>query len=231
MYFDFLLNKNDQIYLKILRLMSKHPTHTVLRQELSDQFGLTNFQLNKFFETVNADLATVSDKTPSFIDEVLKGTFRAQNVNTFVVQKMTLLYFKRSTMRSIFEYRFFYQNVYTARQYMDDHYVSHPVFYRLNNLLKTEIQNNDFYSIAGINQDPEFIIRLRLFQLYYTVYAGIESPFEELDEAVQQVIDSVAQYATHDIQPTQYVKLNTLIKVWILRLDDKNTIANSLLSD
>lgn len=232
MYFDFLLDKNDSTCLSILSELAQEPTHSLGRQTLIDQFGLSSFRLNNYFETINADLASISDgEPPRYLEEAVKGIFRAHNVNTLTIQKMTLLYFKRSMKFSVFEYYFLFDQLLTTKQYQANHYLTPTVFYRMSNQLKKDCETLNFYSVADINQEREFIIRLRLFQLYYTVYSGIESFHPEFDSQEDQILALFEKYLVNQPQATQQIKLGVLIKIWLMRLNNKHQMKQVTLGD
>ncbi|WP_279404248.1 hypothetical protein [Secundilactobacillus kimchicus] len=54
MYYDFMFNMGDNACVSILRLLSQEPTHQLQRAIISEQLGLTNYQLNKYLVTMNA---------------------------------------------------------------------------------------------------------------------------------------------------------------------------------
>lgn len=231
MYFDFLLNKNDRICLAMLRQFSQLSVPTIDRQTLLTDYDITNFHLNKYFESINEDLAAVSDDQPCYLDEAVKGVFHAHHLTTYIVQKVTLMYLKRATGYPVFEFQFFYDQIQTAADYRDAHFITKPVFFRYAKQLKQAYEDEGFYDIAGVAQSEEFVIRLRLFQLYYTTFSGIEAPFPELDDSVQRLMDACVPFFSESLSPTQEVKLSTLIKIWLLRLRNQATIQAVELAD
>lgn len=224
MFFDFLLNKNDQTCLAILRQFAHMAVPTLPRQALMDKYDLTNFHLNKDFETINLDLAEVAEEVPSYLDEVVKGTLEAHNVTSYIVQKITLLYIKRANAFPVFEYHFFYDQMYKAKVYRDEHYITQAMFFRYSKQLRSDYQAVNFYEVAGVNQSEEFVIRLRLFQLYYTVFASIEAPFPKLEPTVKAMMSAIKPYLCHPVTPTQRMKLSILLKVWLMRLQNQGTL-------
>jgi hypothetical protein len=229
-YFDFLLSKNDRICLNILRLLAQDPAHTVNKQTFIDQFDLSSFRLNNLFENMNVDLATIPGPNPRYLDEAVKGMYHAHSVDTMAIQQLTLLYFKRSTKLQIFEYNFFYDTQQTVKEYEHQHFITSPVFYRINGQLKQDLQNHEFFDITGINQEHEFIVRLRLFQFYYTTYNGVDVPFTELDDLTKRVMATLNDYLVTQLLDTQQVKLGILIKIWIMRLRNQGAMTQSILS-
>jgi hypothetical protein len=221
MYYDFMLNSSDNACLGILMLLAKEPSHKVKRENVSEQLGLTNYHLNKYLVTMNEDLAAVSESEPSFIDETTKGIWVGHNITTFINQKIYLLYLRRSSLFPAFEFRAFYdQRDVKVSVFAREHFQTESTFYKNDRKLKKILANNDFYLIAGVNQDPEFVYRLRLFQFYYTTYTGIERPLPQLNSLSDELMSSLRELFSVELNPTQVVKLETLLKVWILRQEN-----------
>ncbi|KRK46852.1 hypothetical protein FC96_GL000912 [Secundilactobacillus kimchicus JCM 15530] len=212
--------------------MSQEPTHQLQRAIISEQLGLTNYQLNKYLVTMNADLATVSEERPSFIDEVTKGIWTGHNITTFITQKIALLYLNRSNLFPAFEYRAFYDNSdIKANVYATEHFQTESTFYKNDRKLKKTLAANNFDSISGVNQEHEFIMRLRLFQLYYTTFTGIERPLPALNELSDQLCSQLQKLFPAELSPTQSVKLETLLKIWILRQRNHSLIETATLTE
>lgn len=232
MYYDFLLNANDIACLDILRSFAQEPSHRLERIHVGDEMGLTTYQLNKFLTVMNQDLAEVAGEQPSYIEETTKGTWTGHNITTFTTQKIYLLYLRRSNFFAPFEYRAFYSHQkIKISTFAQERYTTGSTFYKNDVKLKKLLDDNDFYSIAGVNQDPEFIIRLRLFQLYYTAYAGIERPMPQLSKTTDAICKNINHLFPSDLKPTQQVKLETMLKVWIMRQQDHQEVTTSLLKD
>ena len=225
MYYDFMLNTGDQATLQILRMLNEEPTHRLERVIVAQRLGLTNYQLNKSLVTLNQDLAAVADETPSFIDESTKGTWVGHHITTLLTQRIHLLYLRRASLFPVFEFRAFYdhQDI-KASVYAQEHFQTESTFYKNDRKLKKLLKANDFYSISGINQDPEFIVRLRLFQLYYTAFTGLDRPLPQLNDCSDQLVAALQQLFTTPMAPTQKVKLETLIKIWLLRQQNQAVI-------
>ena len=226
-----MLNMGDNACVNILRLLNEETTHQLQRTVISDLLGLTHYQLNKYLVVLNEDLATVSDEAPSFIDEVNKGTWTGHNVTTYITQKIYLLYIKRSSLSPVFEFRAFYDNQEVkASVYAQEHFQTESTFYKNDRKLKKLLNEQHFHTVAGISQETEFVTRLRLFQLYYTTYTGIEQPLPELNTLSDQLVTALKPLLVSDLKPTQTVKLETLLKVWVLRQQNHNLLTTERLS-
>lgn len=232
MYYDFMLNTGDNTCLSILMSLAKEPSHKIKRDSISETLGLTNYHLNKYLVTMNEDLAEISEKEPSFIDETEKGTWAGHNITTFINQKIFVLYLRRSNLFPAFEFRAFYdQQDMKISVYAREHFQTESTFYKNDRKLKKELNQHDYYVIAGVNQDPEFISRLRLFQFYYTTFTGIERPLPQLNRISDELCVRLECLFPAELNPTQVVKLETLLKVWILRQENKCFIRSESLDE
>lgn len=226
MDYTFLLTKNDNICLDILSRFTQQADQILSKEELAQSLSLTNYQLNKYFETMNADLAAVSEDTPCYLDEPNKGMWQSFGLNSFLLQKVTLLYLNRAPLFTALEYQFFYSNLYTKRQYVSANYMSSSVFYRALDSLDPVLRKHGFFQASSLYADEEFTVRLHLFQLYYTMYNGVSEPFEPLNPLVNDMVSTIQSELPNDLNPTQETKLSTFLRVWLLRMLDSNPIGS-----
>lgn len=224
--YQFLLNNDDLICNQIVQLISQRTVQSVTRTELSRRLSLTNYQLNKYFDLINSDLMAVSGEEPTYIDEQDHDLWHANNLNTLMVQKLGLLYLERSNMLPVFEYNFFYSNQYSKAQFMREHFMSKSVFFRSLKQLDKDLDQSGFYQPVSNYQNDEFIIRLKLFQLYYTAYNGVSTPFAELDGLVETIYDCFNNFFEKPFKPTQRAKLAIFLKIWVLRMQNNFMISH-----
>ncbi|WP_054702724.1 hypothetical protein [Secundilactobacillus odoratitofui] len=76
MNYTFLLTKNDYICYSILSLFTQQTNLVLNKDALAQELSLTTYQLNKYFESINTDLALIAGKTPCYIDEPNKVSGR-----------------------------------------------------------------------------------------------------------------------------------------------------------
>lgn len=224
MDYTFLLSKNDDICYDILTRFTRQTDQTLNKEELAQSLSLTTYQINKYFESMNADLALVSEDSPVYLDEPNKGQWRAFGLNTYLLQKIALLYLNRSPLFTALEYQFFYANLYTKKEYVSANFMSSSVFYRSLDTLEDILNKHNFYQPSSLYADREFTIRLHLFQLYYTMYNSVSDPFEPLNPLIEDMIDAIQSELPDLLDPTQETKLSTFLRVWLLRMLDKHAI-------
>lgn len=213
MDYTFLFTKNDAICFEILERFTQEANQTLAKEELVVSLSLTTYQLNKYFDNMNTDLAMISDGTPSYLDEINKGQWHAYNVDSFHLQKMALLYLSRSPLFTALEYQFFYDNLYTKREYVSANFMSNSVFYRSLDSLEDILKSHGFYQASSLYIDKEFTVRLHLFQLYYTMYNSVADPFEDLNPLIEDLITTIQATLEVEFDPTQETKLTILLRI------------------
>lgn len=224
MDYTFLLSKNDHICFDILSRFTQQADQTLNKEELAQSLSLTTYQLNKYFETMNTDLASIAEETPCYLDEPNKGMWQAFGLNSYLLQKVTLLYLNRAPLFTALEYQFFYNNLYTKKEYVTANYMSSSVFYRSLDSLNDTLTKHNFFQASSLYASKEFTIRLHLFQLYYTLYNGVSEPFEPLNPLVDDMVKTIQTGLPDELNPTQETKLSTFLRIWLLRMLDSNPI-------
>lgn len=211
-----LFNAEDRASYRILQAISNAANQTLSESTLQEQFGLTKYKLNKVFDGLNADLVAVSTETPSYLDDLEKGYWRAHHLTKVILQKLRVMYLKRSYEFTVFEYQFFFSARTPKSKYMKEHFISNAKFYEASAQLKNDLAD-DFLS-PHEPADTEFATRLALFQFYFVAYNGIASPFKELDETVAALIRTLEAQLDVALLPTQTTKLRFFLKIWLLRM-------------
>ncbi|MTV81643.1 hypothetical protein [Secundilactobacillus folii] len=224
MDYTFLLSKNDNICYNILTRFTQQPDQTLNKEELTQSLSLTTYQINKYFESMNADLALISKGEPCYLDEPNRGQWQAFGLNSFKLQKVALLYLNRSPLFTALEYQFFYANLYTKKEYVAANFMSSSVFYRSLDALEDILKDHHFYQASSLYASREFTIRLHLFQLYYTMYNSVSDPFEPLNPLVADMISAIQSQLPDHLNPTQETKLSTFLRVWLLRMLNKHPV-------
>jgi hypothetical protein len=199
---------------------------TMAKTTLSDDWGLTTYQINKYFEAINADLHTISQETPIYLDETQRGVWHANSLTTYALQRLGLLYLQRSNAFLVFEYRFLYSQQQSKRDYIDSHAISTPVFYATSTELDKLLHAAGFFTASGDGaEDAEYTLRLHLFELYYTAYTGVTTPFPSMNAVVEELLQLCADFIGAPLRPTQITKLSLFLKLWLLRVKNGGTLA------
>lgn len=225
-----LFNPDDQATYLILRQLSQANSLSVAKEQLAVDYGLSTYQINKYFTNANTDLQAISDTTPTYLDEATKGFWHANNLSTHVLQRLALLYLQRASVFLAFEYEFLYSEQLSPLQYIEQQAISRTAFYAARSQLKKILKSEDFFVASGTTTDGEYTIRLHLFELYYTTYTGVATPFTNMDTAIQPILDCCQKLIGKDLLPTQANKLRLFLKLWLLRIRNGNTLAKPIIS-
>ncbi|WP_179394043.1 hypothetical protein [Lacticaseibacillus absianus] len=228
MNYSFLFDKDDQRHYAILRSILQRATVALDKRTLSEQWDLTAYQINKAFEMINLDLKALDPPVPAYLDESTRGFWRANNITTYTLQQLALTYLHRASAFLVLEYHFFYSNQMTRREYIKRQSISTPAFYSVAAKLNTDLEAAGFFTPTGSVTDPEFTTRLSLFELYYTMYAGVAPAFPELDALVDRLFTAIGPLLG-TLKPTQTTKLRLFMKLWLLRVQNSETFQAPLL--
>ncbi|KAF0424606.1 hypothetical protein GBO86_09090 [Pediococcus acidilactici] len=217
-----LMDKKDQLSFQILSLINRAADAPVNMDHVADKLGISTYKLNTALNAINTDLHDLAPQQNIHINELQKGLWQAQNLSSLVLNKIRLAYVLRSPLLPVFEYLMFYENQKTPNQYLQNTPVSRSVFYRQIKMLNKIIAkySKDDSKNGQVGQD--FHQRLLLFQFYYSLYNGLDSPFPELNDLVDQVLDACQPYFTHPLRLSQKFKLSIFLRVWILRHRNQN---------
>lgn len=218
MDYTSLFNKEDQIAFNILQMLLNQDSGSFSRDQIVQRLSLTRYQINHVFDTLNADLIAVSGEEPSYIDEANYGIWHANNISPVIVQKLQLIFLYRSNVFAAFEYHFFYSNREPKTVFAKTHHFSRTNFYNELHSIKKILDQDNFFKPTSLVKDNEFTIRMHLFQLYYTLFNGIDEPFPELKGLISTTLDAYQSYFQILLKPTQKVKLQIYLKVWFKRL-------------
>lgn len=231
MNYDYLFTKNDTVCYRILAEFNQRTDFVISRSDLGEIFDLTYYQLHKYFDLINTDLASVSDDHPCYIEEIQKSAWKAYGLNTFTLQKIALTYLNRSPFMMALEYQFFYKNLHTKREFIAANYLSTSVFYRASDSLESTLNKHHFYRPSTLIDNREFTIRLHLFQIYYNMYNSVTEPFAAINGVVTALLDNIYQILPTEVGPTSEVKLSTFLRIWLLRMFNKQMIDDDALPD
>lgn len=228
MNYSFLFAKNDAISYQILVAFNTRENKMISKREIGQTNHFTNYQLHKYYDLINTDLRAVAGEANPHLEEVEGLSWQAYDLNNYVLQRIAVLYLHRSQLYTALVYRFFYENLYTKREYIDANYMSTSVFYRSLDRLDKALSTNHFILPTSVSDNPEYPVRLTLFQLYYSMYNTGEEPFPELNEMTDQIMTLVQENTPSELKQTELTKLSVFARIWQLRMCNKNLLKSDL---
>lgn len=231
MNYTLFFEKNDQLAFTFLQQFTANREQIVPQATLLNVLPLSEYKLTQLLHTLNQDLAAVqstADCNISFIDKTL---LCGHNITTTVIHEIRLMYLKRSVLFALFNYNLLTSNRETKETFRKNHFISKTKFYATQLQLRDILNQSDFYQSSSMINDPEYTIRLRLFEFFYIAFNGVGSPFPELDTQINNFIVTVQANLKLVIKPIQRVKLAIFIKVWLLRVLNKHPLTMTIIPD
>lgn len=225
MDYTLFFEKNDQLSFSILGLFVSAPDAIVTLDQIDARHELSTYKINQILLGLNNDLEAIDPSGNTSIKFLNRGVLRGYNINNTVIHEMRLRYLERSILFATFFYNFFESQKVSKTTFMKSHFISKTKFYatlvELNNLLESQ----GFYQSPSVIDDPEYVIRLHLFEFFYTVYNGIGTPFAEETTPIKNLVVALQDEFKMTLTPVQRNKIEVFLKIWITRLQVKSYLA------
>lgn len=213
---QLLMDKQDRISFEVLLELKAASNEPVNMGSVLEALDLTPYLLKTAISNVNSDIAETFDTHDVGILTIENTLLQGQNISNLVIQRLKLLYISRSSLLPAFEYHMFFDKLLTPGQYAGKTWVSRAAFYRnvknVKSILKKEFKVSNKSLINN-----EFQCRLNLFQLYYDIYSGFNTPFSNLDDLVQDIINVCKPYFDRPLRLSEQFKFSIFLRIWILR--------------
>lgn len=228
MNFEYFLEKDDFLCYSLLQQLIHQAEPIITTSQALQQLQISSYQLNKIIKSLNDEFQQISSHSQSKIETPDKNLIRGTNLSTTLLQQVSLGYLKRSSIFTVFQYQFIYSNMISKTDCMKQHFLSKTNFYGNEARLKEILRKSHFTQNTSMIADPEYAIRLHLFQFFYTAFNGVDSPFPELNEVTDHAISILADSFHFSNSPTQVAKLSIFLKIWLLRIRNQGLIQQSL---
>ncbi|TLQ03467.1 hypothetical protein FEZ51_09220 [Pediococcus stilesii] len=212
---QLLMDKGDRLAYEVVVLINRASGSPISTDQIMQELNISAYKLNAARSAISNDLSTITDGQ-AHIEEPEHNLWQAHGLSNLSIEQIKLIYIQRSALFTAFEYSMFYDNLMTPNQYLQETFVSRAAFYRNLKSIKPII-NQHFSKKRSDSSDDEFQNRLTLFQLYYNIYNGLDVPFANLNELVEQIIVACTPYLAHPLRLSQRFKLSTFLRVWIMR--------------
>ncbi|WP_040471473.1 hypothetical protein [Lentilactobacillus kisonensis] len=230
MDYTLFFEKNDQLaFLLLQRFFVKRNT-IVTASSIFDTLPISEYKLSQLLISINSDLATIQCGKDSSISMPEKNILKGHNITTTVMNEIRLLYLKRSVLFALFNYQFLQFKTLSKETFMKQNFISKTKFYASGVELRKILNESDFYHSSNIINDSEYILRLHIFEFFYSAFNGIDSPFPDMNIPINNLIIRIQAQFSFLIKPVQKSKLEIFLKIWILRMINGNFITNQLIS-
>lgn len=218
-----LLNPDDSMLLNVMIDLYHHADNRINLDEITDKYALTKYKLDKLFNSLNSDLAAVSDEPPAYVEQSYTNQWQAHNLTRGILNRARLHFLERSFIFPAFEYRFLYSNIETKADFLQTRFLSRTKYYQsedqLSQLLETENEEVRLRP-SNVSTHNELDTRLFLFEFYYPLYNGIADPFPELNDRVETVVRALGNIFFVRYRPVELGQLRLIIKIWLLRMQN-----------
>lgn len=222
--------KNDQLAFQILQKFAIKRNSMITVSSILDQFPVSEYKLTTILASLNNDLMHIQYVKSPKITETEKNVLRGQNITTTVVNEIRLLYLQRSVLFAVFKYNFLQSKKIPKAVFMKSNYISKTKFYASEIALRDILKNSDFYQSPNITSDDEYILRLNLFEFFYTAFNGIGSPFQNMNIQTNNLIVRIQEQFAITNKPVQKSKLEIFLKIWLLRMENGHYIGTHIIS-
>ncbi len=194
-----------------------------------DQLPISEYKLSQLLTSINRDLDKIQYSNHSQITTPEKNVLKGENITKTVLNEIRLVYLKRSVLFALFQYNFLQSKMVSKATFMKKHFISKTKFYSTEVQLRSILNDSDFYNSPNIVNNYEYVLRLHIFEFFYTAFNGIDSPFEDLNVKINNLIIRIQAQFSFLIKPVQKSKLEIFLKVWILRMQNGHYINDRII--
>lgn len=230
MDYTLFFEKNDQLAFLLLEKFFVKRNTIVTVSSIIDTLPISEYKLSQLLTSINTDLASIQYAKDASISTPEKNVLQGHNITTTVINELRLLYLKRSVLFALFKYNFLQSKSVSKGTFMKQNFISKTKFYASEVTLKQILNNSDFYHSPNVINDYEYVLRLHIFEFFYTAFNGIDSPFADMNVQINNLIIRIQAQFTFLIKPVQKSKLEIFLKIWILRAINGHQISEQLIS-
>ncbi|MCH5463037.1 hypothetical protein HC026_11420 [Lactobacillus sp. LC28-10] len=212
------LEKNEHCKLDILGLLAKDEKHRVQTKEILDNLSITAYKLNKLCKELIEDLQQIDQ---CHCQLKLDGSsLVCEDADYSIYQQLQLSYLKQSIRFQIFEYEYLDQQKETRQKFLHDHYLSQSKFYSERAKVEAILEKQALVKAqpANINMHPELIDRIKITNVYYYFFNGIDDPFPELNNQASRFYNFLAMTFGLSMTPSKQLKLRMFFQIQAKRL-------------
>lgn len=229
MDYTLFFEKNDQLSYMLLQRFYAKRDRLVTISSVLDQLPISEYKLSQLLTSINRDLDKIQYSNHSQITTPEKNVLKGENITKTVLNEIRLVYLKRSVLFALFQYNFLQSKMVSKATFMKKHFISKTKFYSTEVQLRSILNDSDFYNSPNIVNNYEYVLRLHIFEFFYTAFNGIDSPFEDLNVKINNLIIRIQAQFSFLIKPVQKSKLEIFLKVWILRMQNGHYINDRII--
>lgn len=216
------LEKNEHCKLNILGLLAKDEKHSVSTKQILKSVSITPYKLNKLCKELIDDLEQIDQ---CHCQLRLNGSnLVCEDADYSVYQQLQLVYLKQSIRFQIFEYEYLDQQKETRQKFLHDHYLSQSKFYVERSKVENILEKQALVKAQpdNINMHPELLDRIKITNVYYYFFNGIDDPFPELNSQASRFYNFLAMTFGLSMTPSRQLKLRMFFQIQVKRLASRN---------
>lgn len=216
------LEKDAQFKLQIFSKLEENGDHSLSTKAVLDELSLSRYKLKKLIESLAADLKSLDEIACEL--EINEEELVCPNANIRVYQTLQLKYLKQSPLFQIYQYEYVDHNNESRSQFLQDHFLSRSKFYVLRGEVEDILNHEERVSgnTPSSSMSPEVIKRVKLTNIYYHFFKGIEDPFPELSAETARFCNFLTMTLELSLTPSERLKLRIFYQIQFKRLQGRN---------
>ncbi|MDT2737295.1 helix-turn-helix domain-containing protein [Enterococcus pseudoavium] len=210
-----LLMDDDRYKWYLLQYLELNKNGYCRIEQLGDILELSRYKLEKYLQEIQEEL--IANHYTATIQLLENGEIEVQQLTHAIVKKMRIFLVERSLTYQIF-HRYVVKETSLDNQ-IEELHVSRSSTYRLSKQLKAQLADEGFQLKKNQLIGNEFSIRSFLFGLYYEIFNGLASPFEEeIRRQAKEVFQYLEYYLNLSLPKTKEHKLLFFLSIVLIRL-------------
>lgn len=199
-------------------MLAEDSQHCVQIRRVLDTLGITRYKFNKLVEALRDDLSEIGYVDCRFLVE--DSILVCERADYSIYQQLRLYYMKQSSRYQIFEYEYVDSKGESRQKFLADHYMSQTKFYALRAQVEAILNEQTIVKVKpqGVTLHPELVERIKITNVYYHFYNGIEDPFPELKNSASRFCNFLTMTFGISLTPSQRLKLQIFFQIQIKRL-------------
>ncbi|SET09937.1 Mga helix-turn-helix domain-containing protein [Enterococcus malodoratus] len=210
-----LLMDDDRYKWYLLQYLELNKNAYCSIEQLGDILEISRYKLEKYLQELQAELE--ENHYDATIELLETGEIEVHRLTHAIVKKMRLFLVKRSLTYQIFHR--YVANETSLDKQIEELHVSRSSTYRLYKRLKEQLTDEGFQLKKNQLIGNEFSIRSFLFGLYYEIFNGLTSPFdEEIQKQAKEIFRYLEHYLNLSLPKTKEHKFLFYMSVALIRL-------------
>jgi len=210
-----LLMDDDRYKWYLLQYLELNKNAYCSIDQLGDILEISRYKLEKYLQEVHEELK--ENQYDADIILLESGEIEVHNLTHAIVKRMRLFLVQRSLSFQLF-HRYVNNETSLDRQ-IEELHVSRSSTYRIYKRLKDQLTDEGFQLKKNQLIGNEFSIRSFLFGLYYEIFNGLGSPFDnEIQMQVKELFRYLEHYLNLSLPKTKEHKLIFFMSVALIRL-------------